>query len=88
MILKESELPSDVVDIIFKNILLVNKYPMGHLCKKLAIMTEWGDLQKGFCNNVQCWNAFHKYDHCQIRMTPAFKINEPRFGYDAPINNF
>lgn len=88
LILKETELPTDVVDIIIRNILRINKYPMGHLCKKLAIMTEWGDLQKGFCNNINCYNAFHKYKSCPIRMKPAFKINEPRFGYDAPINTF
>jgi hypothetical protein len=41
LILKESELPDDVV-----NILRINKYPKGHLCNKIAISTEWGDLQK------------------------------------------
>lgn len=87
MVLKDTEIPSDIIHKIFINILRVNYYPFRHLCKKYAKFTEWGDLQKGFCSET-CHSCFHNYPSSTITINSAFKINNPRFGQKVPINNF
>ena len=73
LILKETGLPEDVVDIIFKNILRVDIY-----------VRNLQHLPNGVTGkNGQYCNAFYKYGHCLIRMKPAFKIKEPRVGHNA-----
>jgi hypothetical protein len=87
MILK-STFPIDIANIILKKMLLINNYTTPYLCEKYATHTEWGDLQKGFCDGKCCWSWFHRYEYNKIFTKPAFVINEPRFGKDAPVNNF
>ncbi len=87
MVLKDTELPFDVVHKLFIDILRVNNYPFGYLCKKYATFTEWSDLRKGFCSGT-CHSCFHNYPSSNITINPAFKINKPRFGKKVPINIF
>ena len=84
MVLKRM-LPADTANIM--KVILANNYASTYLCKEKSKFTEWGDLDKGFCGNV-CWDWFHNYSHNKVRIRPALKISEPKFGRKVPVNDF